>query len=346
MGGGELIIRLQEHAGRITLNRPRALNALTLAMVQAMAKALRSWEGDRSVRLVIIDSGGGRAFCAGGDIGEVYRRVKSGDIEGAGRHCLAEYRLNALIARYRKPLVVLMDGIVMGGGIGISSHARHALATENTVLSMPECGIGFIPDAGATEILARAPGRIGEYLGLSGGRLVASDAIHAGFADALVPADDLPALITTLAESGDAARIGDFTAKPAAGGLAALQPSIDRVFALARVSEMIEALARNRDDSWSRRTLGRMRRGSPLSLVVALRAVRLARRRPGLARALKTEYRAAIRCMEQGDFPEGVRAAVIDRDRQPRWRFATPGEVPESLIDEFLAPLPGGDPEI
>lgn len=270
--------------------------------------------------------------------------MKAGDLESARRHCRIEYRLNALIAAYPKPVAAFMNGIVMGGGVGISAHANHPAAAERTVVATPECAVGFVPDAGSADILARAPGRCSEYIGLTGVQLDAADAIHAGFARALVSSAPLPALVKAFAESGDPDVICAFDGpigRPS--GLEMRQASIDVVFSAETIPAVMESLDRLPDDRWRDETRRQLSRGSPLSLAATLRSIRHVRLRPGIASAVRTQYRIAARCMERGEFPEGVRAAIIDRDRAPRWRYGHGSEVPEAVIDSFLAPLEGGD---
>ncbi|MDR7033729.1 enoyl-CoA hydratase/isomerase family protein [Mesorhizobium sp. BE184] len=340
----DVIIRIDGRAGRITLNRPRALNALTLQMVTLMEQALLAWVDDPAVRIVIIDAAGGRSFCAGGDIAELYDPVKAGDIEAARRHCRTEYALDALIATYSKPVVTLMDGMTMGGGIGISAHASHTVATENTAISVPECSVGFVPDSGATHILSRAPGHIGEYAALTGVKLNAADAIDAGFASVYVVAEKLPELSAAIAASGEPDLVFTFAGRPEhAGGLLDRREDIDAVFGLATLAEIVEALSARDDDEWHRASLRRMNRGSPLSLAMTLRAIQQGRLTPDLAGALRTEYRLVCGCMEHGDFLEGVRAALIDRDREPRWKYGSVEDVPSKVVDGMFAPPESGD---
>ena len=340
----DVVIRIENRAGRITLNRPRALNALTLEMVTLMEQALLAWLEDPAIEVIIIDSAGGRSFCAGGDIAELYDPVKTGDIEAARRHCRREYRLDALIATYPKPVVALMDGMAMGGGIGVSAHASHTVATENTAISVPECSVGFIPDSGSTYILSRAPGHFGEYAALTGVKMNVADAIEAGFASVYVAAENLPALSAEIAATGDPDLVFAFAGQPAdAGCLRARRSEIGAVFGLPTLAEIAEALSARIDDEWHRASLRQMNRGSPLSLAMTLRAIRQARREPELVDALRTEYRLACGCMERGDFLEGVRAALIDRDREPRWKYGNVEDVPERAVDAMFARPDGGD---
>ena len=208
--------------GVITLDRPKALNALTYDMAMAIEKAMREWADDDAVALVVIDAEGDKAFCAGGDIQDLYEHGKAGDYDFGRKFWSDEYRLNALIAEYEKPYVALMQGFVMGGGVGISCHGSHRIVCETTQIAMPECGIGLVPDVGGSFLLARAPWKFGEYLGLTGARMNTADAIHAGFADLFVPREDWPALIASLCEHGRTKAIGDFAKATEPSGLAEL----------------------------------------------------------------------------------------------------------------------------
>jgi enoyl-CoA hydratase len=341
-----LIIRKEGRAGRITLNRPRALNALTFAMTQKLHRTLVNWIEDPDVLLVVVDAAGGRAFCAGGDIGEVYESIKSGDLEGGRAHCRAEYRLNALIARYPKPYVALIDGVVMGGGIGLSCHGSQPVVTERTALSLPECSIGFIPDAGATDLLARAPGRLGEYLGLTGTVLKGADCIHAGFARHFVTSERLPAVMEALVQSGDPAVLQRFGKLLPAFTLEPILPWITAVFSQPDLPAIVAALENTADEesaTWRQTTLKQVLRCSPLALAVTLSAIRALRPACGIEAALRSEYRIVARCMVEGDLMEGVRANIVDRDRQPKWRFTSADAVDPALVAGFLAPLGDDD---
>jgi enoyl-CoA hydratase len=339
--GDEVIIARDRRAGRITMNRPAALNALTHAMVGRIWQALVAWREDPAIELVVIDGAGGKALCAGGDVRALYASRSAGS--GAARAFWSgEYRLNALIGRYPKPYLAIQDGIVMGGGIGLSAHARHRVVTERSRLSMPETGIGLIPDVGATWLLARAPGKTGIYLGLTGEVMSAADAIDAGFADAFVPSDGIGTLIARLVEQG-AGAIGEAlraaARDPGPSALAARRAAIDEAFAGVSVEAIHAALAR-RPEAWAQRTLASLGQRSPKALKLAHAAICNARTLASLEQALNVEYRLAVRLFEDGEFPEGVRALLIEKDRKPRWRPAALEEVDAALIAAYLAPLP------
>ncbi|HRO13716.1 MAG TPA: enoyl-CoA hydratase/isomerase family protein [Paracoccus sp. (in: a-proteobacteria)] len=324
----DLNIRKDRHAGRITLTRPQALNALTHEMANDIRAALDGWRDDPEVRLVIIDAEGERAFCAGGDIAAVWHGGKAGD-HGIGRRFFAdEYRMNAAIADYPKPVVAFMQGFVMGGGVGIGGHALHRVVGDTTQVAMPESGIGLIPDVGGTWLLARAPGRIGEYLGLTGARMGAGDAIHAGFADIYLPESEWPALIDRLAETGEVELKGR-TPPPAS-----LEDRDLSAFGGRSVQDITAALEKAGDAE----SLKAIRRNSPLSMAATLAMVRAARGDRRMQDSLSREYRFTHRATAESDFLEGVRAQIIDKDRSPRWAAASDPD----RVQAILAPL-GGD---
>jgi enoyl-CoA hydratase len=340
----EVLIRREGRAGRITMNRPKALNALTHAMVGPIHAALMAWKDDPAVELVLLDGTGDRALCAGGDVRSLYESRTRGS--GLARSFWrGEYRLNALIGRYPKPYVALQDGIVMGGGIGLSSHGSHRIVTERSQLAMPETGIGLIPDVGGTWLLANAPGESGVYLGLAGEAMRAADAVYARFSDALVPSSKLPALVERLADPrggpvGGAIR--SLAVDPGESQLARRRAAIDAAFAGADVERIHMALA-GIPEEWAAGNRAALTQKSPKALKLTLAAIRQARRLPSLEEALKVEYRLTVRLFEDGEFPEGVRALLIDKDRKPRWSPPQLGEVTADLVARYLAPLPADE---
>lgn len=338
----DIRIRMERTVGRVTLDRPKSLNALTYDMAMALDRALREWAKDPAVTMVVIDAAGERAFCAGGDIQDLYETGRAGGFGYGRRFWADEYRLNALIANYPKPYVALMDGFVMGGGVGISAHGSCRIVTERTVLAMPECGIGLIPDVGGSWLLARAPGHLGDYAGLTGARLDPADAITCGLADHFVRSDRLADLLVALTESGRPDVVSDFDALPPEGDLIGLRPEIDRIFGAGDLAAVLRALEGEKAE-WSERALAALRRGSPLSLACAFEAIRHGRDMTSIEAALTREYRFASRCMEQGDFLEGVRAAIIDKDRKPNWRHARIEDVAPEEVAAMFAPAEGGD---
>ena len=327
----DLTIRTAGRAGRITFTRPKALNALTHAMARAIHDALDGWRDDPAVALVIIDAEGDRAFCAGGDIAAVYHAGRAGDHQVGRDFFRDEYRMNAAIADFPKPIVAFMQGFVMGGGVGVGGHASHRIVGETTRIAMPESGIGLIPDVGGTWLLGRAPGRIGEYLAMTGGRMTAGDAIHAGFADMYLPEADWPGLIAMLEDSGDVTGLRGHPA-PAA--------TLDRrdlsAFGGRTLADITAALQEAGDDE----SLEALRRNSPLSMAAGLAMVRAARGDDCMQQSLSREYRFTARATAESDFLEGVRAQIIDKDRKPVWRR----DASDDTLRAMLAPL--GDDEL
>jgi len=338
MNDPQVLIRIDGKAGRIMLNRPGALNALSYEMVKKIMAALEDWQDNPDVSCVLIEGAGERAFCAGGDIEQMYQAGRKGNHAYGTRFWRDEYRLNAFIAAYPKPYAALMHGFVMGGGVGVSAHGSHRIVTDTSLVAMPECGIGLIPDVGGTHILGRAPGALGEFIALTGYKLNAQDAIYAGFADYFVPQENLAALAEKICASGDVAVVADFRETPTGGMLKALQGEIDKIFALDTVSEIIKALE-GAPGEWATKALKALYHAAPLSLVCTLRMVRAARARNNLVATLAHELRFTSRASEHSEFLEGIRAAIIDKDRAPKWRYAKLDDIPKELIDKMLAPV-------
>ncbi|MBT55715.1 MAG: 3-hydroxyisobutyrate dehydrogenase [Mameliella sp.] len=333
----DIQIRTQGHVGHITLTRPKALNALTWDMCLAAEKALDAWAHDDAIALVILDADGDRAFCAGGDIAEMYRTGTAGDLDYGRRFWRDEYRMNAKLAEYPKPIVSFLHGFVMGGGVGLGGHCSHRIVGETTQISMPEVGIGFVPDVGGTYVLARAPGRLGEYLGLTAARMGPGDAIHAGFADRFHPQADWPALKQALIDTGDVSALG-IAPTPPDSPLAAQQAEIDALFGGEALRDVLNTL-RNSDSEIAQKALKSMSRNAPLSMAVTLEMIhRLRTPSLSIRKALELEYRVSHRIMEHGDFLEGIRAAIIDKDKSPKWRHAL-DQVPLIDVAKMLMPL-------
>ncbi|RDW14647.1 enoyl-CoA hydratase/isomerase family protein [Paracoccus thiocyanatus] len=327
----DIVIRKDRRAGRLTFNRPQALNALSHDMALAIDAALQEWRDDPEVALVLIDAAGERAFCSGGDIAAVYRTGLAGDHRVGRDFFRDEYRMNARIKEYPKPVVALMQGFVMGGGVGVGGHASHRIVGDTTQIAMPECGIGLIPDVGGSWLLGHAPGRVGEYLGLTGARMGPGDAIFAGFADAYIPEAEWPALIERLAESGDVAAIQG-RPRPEAP----LEGRDLAAFGTVSVAEIMAALEAAGDEA----ALKPLRRNSPLSMAATLALVRAARGDAHLRDSLARELRFTARATAQSDFLEGVRAQIIDKDRNPQWS----ADAGPAHVAAMLAPL--GEDEI
>jgi enoyl-CoA hydratase len=335
----DLIVRREGSAGIIRLNRPKAINAMTLEMSIGIDAALDLFEKDPAVALVLLEGAGERGLCAGGDIRGLYESSRAGGDLGK-MFWRQEYIMNARIAKYPKPYVAFMDGLVMGGGVGLSAHGRHRVVTEKTKLAMPEVGLGFFPDVGGTWLLTRSPGELGAYFGLTGQTMNGPDAIHARFADAVVPSTKLPVLrdVLTKVRPGTASRevetlIGGFATGENSGPVAAMQPSIDRWFAHDRMQDIVAALQQD-GSALAQATLKTLNEKSPRGMVVTLKLLRLARNAASLEECLVREYRAALQVFASDDFREGVRAAVIDKDRNPRW---SPPRI-EDVTPEMLAP--------
>lgn len=340
----DVLFERRGHAGIATLNRPRALNALSLDMVLALSRQLTLWAADDRVARVILTGAGDRAFCAGGDIRELYDAAKAGDEARLDRFYRHEYRLNRAIARFPKPFIAVIDGITMGGGVGVSVHGSHRVASARTQFAMPETGIGFFPDVGGSYFLPRCPGEVGMYLGLTGARLAAADALYAGIATDYVPAARLDAAIAALSDAAPGADahatvdrvLADFRGDPGEAALAARRALIDRCFAGEDVAAMVAAL-RAEDDPWAAEQAAILTTKSPLALAVTCRALR---RGAGLTieAALTQELDLAIRVALLPDFAEGVRAQIVDKDRKPVWRPATLEAVrPDDVAAAFVA---------
>lgn len=335
----DILIRKEGRAGRITLTRPQALNALTRRMVRAIHAALADWRDDPEVALVLVDAQGPRAFCAGGDLAEIYDAGRRGNFAYPRRFWAEEYRMNAAVARFPKPYVALTQGYVLGGGVGVASHGSHRVVGESSRIAMPECAIGLIPDVGGTHLLARAPGRLGEYLGLSGHRMGPGDAIHAGFADRYVPEADWPDLTARLVATGDPAAIETFARPVPDSALPARAAEIDDAFSAPDLKTLLARLAAS---DWGAALRATLARQSPLSMACTLELVRAARAAPGIEPALTREFRFTARSLSDGDLLEGIRAQVIDKDRNPQWRDAIDGVTP-AQVAAMLAPLGADD---
>ncbi len=342
----EALIRIEGRAGRITLNRPKALNALTLGMVRDIWSALTAWTSDPKVALVLLDGAGDRALCAGGDVLSLYESRAKGS-ELARTFWREEYRLNALIHRYPKPFVAIQDGIVMGGGIGLSSHAQYRIVTERSMLAMPETGIGLIPDVGGTWLLAHSPGALGIYLGLTGARMTGSDAIQVGFSGTYAASGALPVMKQRLidAAGGPVDEIIEALADEypvPTSPLMAHQPQIDRIFAQPTVEGIVREL-NTTTAAWAQQARQDLLQKSPLALKATLAAIRQARHLPSLEAALNVEYRLCTRLFEGGEFPEGVRALLVDKDKHPKWQPAEIEAVTPEMVTALVAPFPAGE---
>jgi enoyl-CoA hydratase/carnithine racemase len=318
----DIDIRKDGVAGRITLTRVDALNALTWDMCSAIETAIDAWADDPEIALLIIDGAGEKAFCAGGDIQEMYDTGAAGDYSYGTRFWRDEYRMNAKLFRFPKPVVTLLHGFTMGGGVGVGCHGSHRIVCENSVIAMPEVSIGLVPDVGGSLILARAPGRLGEYLGLTADRMDTADAIYAGFADYFVPQNDWPALIETLTKTGDWSAVDREAHAPPPSRLATWQADIDAVFGGQSLADIWRAMPESLPDTLVH-AQKLMLRHSPLSLCATVGMIHKVRMTDTIEAALMHEFRFTSRAMERGDFIEGIRAAIIDRDKTPKWRHTS-----------------------
>lgn len=324
----------------LRLNRPKALNSLTLGMVRALSAALDRFETDDTVRALLLEGAGERGLCAGGDIRVIYDSGKAGTDEAA-MFWREEYRLDARIARYPKPYISVIDGITMGGGVGVSIHARYRIVTERTKFAMPEVGIGFMPDIGGTWFLSRTPDQLGLYLGLTANTVGAGDVMAAGLAELFVPTADLPALKAKLAAVKSAGGVKDalfaFAKAPPASVIAANRALIARAFVNEKVEDILKVL--DEDGSpFAQETAKAMRLRSPTSLKLARRMLVLGKASASLEECLVREYWAVTGLLSGHDFYEGVRAAVIDKDRNPRWSPASLAEVEDATIEALIKP--------
>ncbi len=336
-------------AGRIILNRPHALNALTCEMVDELHAQLKAWEDDDHIKFVLLEGAGEKAFCAGGDIRALYDAGPENN-EFSTRFFGDEYRLNLAIKSYPKPYISIMDGIVMGGGVGISVPGSRRIVTEKTRCAMPETSIGLFPDVGGTYFLSRAPDNIGIYLGLTGDRMDAANCIYAGFADGMAPSKNIPELTAALCSAdygpdvlaGIDSIIQSFKMDPGPASLATLNTEMPGLFAQASVTRIfadLEALATEK----SLKILESLKKKSPTSLKVTLHGVRLARDM-NFADCICQEYRIIMRIIKHGDFYEGTRAIIIEKDGAPKWRPATLDQVSDAQVESYFESL--GDLEL
>ncbi len=340
---GDLIARKEGSAGILRLNRPKALNALTLEMTREIVTALDVFEADPSVAVIILEGAGERGLCAGGDIRGLYESARAkGDLGKI--FWREEYILNARIAKFPKPYVAYMDGFVMGGGVGLAGHASHRIVTEKTKVAMPEVGLGFFPDVGGTWLLSRAPGELGTYFGLTGLNANGADALAADMADVLIDTSNWPALreaLTKLAPGSDAAavmaKLKSFSASEQTGPVTAQRALIDRAFAHDSVEEIVAALEQDGSE-FAQATLKAMADKSPRGLKITLKLLRLGRASASLEECLSREYLAALEVFDSADFVEGVRAAIIDKDRNPKWQPPDLKGVTPEIVARYLAP--------
>ncbi|ALE82500.1 enoyl-CoA hydratase/isomerase family protein [Pseudonocardia sp. HH130629-09] len=334
--------------GRITLDRPKAINALTHEMVRDITAALADWSDDPDVGMVVVTGAGERGLCAGGDIRSIHDDAVAGG-NATEAFWRDEYRMNSVISRYPKPFLPVMDGLVMGGGVGLSAHASHRVVTERTRIAMPEVGIGFVPDVGGTWLLAHASGELGTHAALTGAQLGAGDACAMGLADWFVPTDRVPALLASLEDARCTGpeleellghlleELADTEPEP---GLCASRWWIDRCYASDDASEIVARLSASgvSDAEDTAKTIGQK---SPTCVAVALESLRRTRKLASLEEALDQEFRVSLRCLAAPDMVEGIRAQVVDKDRTPRWDPPVLEKVNDARVAEYFAPLAG-----
>lgn len=339
----EVLFEQDGFLGRITLNRPKAINALTHTMARQMDETLRQWEHDESVRAVVVMGAGDRGLCAGGDIRSIYDDTKAGGT-ATDDFWADEYRLDLLIDEYPKPYIAIMDGLVMGGGVGISAHGSHRIVTERSKIAMPECGIGFVPDVGGTFILSRSPGSYGIHAAITAMQMHAADAIANGFADHYIPIADIPAFLGRIAEDGDVeAALEASAATPDPGQLAEIDDELGSCYEASTVAQIVRRLD-DVDGELASAAARAIRGMSPVSVEVALASIQRAKDFSTLAEALNQEYRVSTHSLRHGDFIEGIRAQIIDKDRQPKWNPPTLDDVRHEEVEAYFAPI--GDREL
>jgi enoyl-CoA hydratase len=345
---GDVIVAREGSAGILRLNRPKALNALTLDMVRTIVRALDDFESDPAIAVVLLEGAGERGLCAGGDIRSLYESAKDGGDLGP-IFWAEEYRLNARIASFPKPFVSYMDGLVMGGGIGLAGHSSHRITTERSKVAMPEAGLGFFPDVGGTWLLSHAPGEVGTYYGLTGNTMNGNEAVYIGLADVCISTTAWHALrvaITSLPAGSGAGEMTALLKRISANGsapIAAHRLVIDRLFVNDDVEQIVAALEQDNSD-FAREARKAIMSKSPRGLKLTLKLLRLGRTSQSLKESLVREYRAVCEAYTTHDFVEGIRAAIIDKDRNPKWSPSRLEDVTSQMIEKYLAP--GGSSEL
>ncbi|CAH0497548.1 enoyl-CoA hydratase/isomerase family protein [Novosphingobium sp. CECT 9465] len=340
----ELLVKRDGAAGILSLNRPKAIHALTIGMVHTMVAALQEWRSDPAIGAIMIDHAEGRGFCAGGDIAYLRNSALNDGGESGRKFFHDEYQLNHLLMTYGKPVVAFMDGITMGGGVGLSGPSTFRVATEATRFAMPETGIGLFPDVGGGWFLSRLKGRMGQYLALTGARLDGAECVWAGLATHYLPAENLPQAKARIAADPDAvaAILRELSAVPPEAKIAAHAEDIERLFASNRYEDILAALEADGSD-FAKATLATLHTKSPQTCKVALRQLATSLALPDFAANMAMEYRISARVLTLPDFAEGVRAVIVDKDNAPKWSPATPEGVTDELLDAIFAPLGATD---
>lgn len=337
----DVLVSVRNGVGILTLNRPKAINSLNDAMVAGISEALHAWENDEAVHTVLLTGSGERGLCAGGDVVALYHSAKVGGAD-ARRFWYDEYLLNAYIGSYPKPYVALMDGIVMGGGVGVASHGSVRIATDTTKMAMPEVGIGFIPDVGGTYLLSRAPGALGLHAALTGAPFSGADAIAMGFADHYVPHDKLADFTESLIADGVQNALATYALEPPASPLLEQRGWIDECYAGQNVADILAALG-GHDATAAQDAAKLIATRSPIALAVTLEAVRRAAELETLEDVLRQEYRTSCASVKSHDFVEGIRAQLVDKDRNPQWSPASIAAVTPADVEAYFVPA---DPDL
>lgn len=337
----DVLISVEGGTGRLSLNRPKAIHALNLDMVHAMTDALVAWKDDAAVQAVLLDHSEGRGFCAGGDIAFLRNSALTDDGASGRRFFHDEYQLNHLLFTYAKPVVAFMDGITMGGGVGISLPAKYRVATENTRLAMPETGIGLFPDVGGGWYLSRLEGRVGPFLALTGARLDGAECLALGLATHYLPADKLAEAKARIAEHPDriGGILGELSVTPPEAKILTHIADINRLFASDKLEDILAALEADPGE-WAAKELAALRTKSPQTCKIALRQLADSLSLPDFAANMVMEYRIGSRVLTRPDFAEGVRAVIVEKDNKPQWNPATAAGVGDDLIASIFAPLP------
>lgn len=337
----DILVNVRNGVGILTLNRPKAINSLNEVMVAGIAEALDAWEDDDSVHTVLLTGAGERGLCAGGDVVAIYHSAKAGGAD-ARRFWYDEYLLNSRIGKYPKPYVALMDGIVMGGGVGVAAHGSVRVATDTTKMAMPEVGIGFIPDVGGTYLLSRAPGALGLHAALTGAPFSGADAIAMGFADHFVPHDKLADFTEAIVDEGVDKALAAYAVEPPPSPLLAQRDWIDDCYSGDTVGDIVAAL-QNHEAGPANDAADLIATRSPVSLAVTLEAVRRAAKLDTLEDVLRQEYRTSCASLRSHDLVEGIRAQLVDKDRNPKWSPSSIAEVTQADVDAYFVPA---DPDL
>ena len=332
----DILIRKNGHVGHITLNRPKALNALTYDMILEIEKALISWKENTKIKLILVDSNGDKAFCSGGDVSDLYRHGVSGNYKFGKLFWADEYRLNLLIANYPKPYVVFMQGFTMGGGVGISCHGSHRIVGDTSIIAMPECGIGLVPDVGGSFLLTRKSKELGIYLGITGSHMKADDAIFTNFADFFVEEKYWEEAKSKLIKTGDTTFLNKFKRESLNSPLKKNLRLIIDLFSINKLSLIIKEMEMNPVFVHS---LKKMLSASPLSVLTSYHMLQMPEIYLSVKEALKIEYRFTSRAQEYTDFQEGIRSMIIDKDKNPVWKYPNIEEVPIQEVSDLLKPL-------